>query len=121
MGEGCCDKRCRRGGLTELVKAKLEMAEPLHALTLHVAEVDDAGNVLSVENAALPSRKTLAEVKLADRASIVVKVSDAASEYLSVQCLRFATCRATYAASPAALTISCRTTDFRTCIVPHGR
>lgn len=49
-------------------------------LTLHVAEVDDEEKVVSVTAAALPSRRTLAEVGLADRASIVVKVSIAAGE-----------------------------------------
>lgn len=61
--------------LTELAKEKLAMTAPLHALTLHVAEVDDADKVLAVTAAALPSRKTLRDVGLSDGASIVVKES----------------------------------------------
>lgn len=70
--------------LKELIQAKLPSLRDKDAcdLTLHVAEVDAGDNVVSVVEAALPSRKTLAEVKLPDGASIVVRfkpVAEAAS------------------------------------------
>lgn len=63
--------------LTELVKDKLELTTPLDSITLHTADVDRAGKVLSVAEAALPVRSTVAEAVLGD--SIVVKESTAAS------------------------------------------
>ncbi len=58
------------GDIKEEIKAKLELKEPLDALTLHVAK-DNAGTDLG---AALNSRSTLADAGVQSGASIVVKV-----------------------------------------------
>lgn len=94
--------------LTEQIQEKLPSLRDKDPsdLTLHVAEVDDVGEVLSVTATALPSRRTLAEVGLANGASIIVKVSIAAGELYLVQLLHCAACRVSRAAFSAALTLA---------------
>lgn len=73
------DATCSVGRLKNLIMAQMPSLRNKDAtdITLHRAEVDAAGKLVAVEEAALPVRMSLAGSKLVSGASIIIKVAPA--------------------------------------------